>query len=178
MARRLTRKRILALDPISKGFGFAVLEGADILVDWGVVYAKEAHFQKRLRDLLGRYDPEIVVLEDMEKNRRRGALGRRTCSLARATALEYSQVYNVSTRRVIEIFRNSGSSTKYEIASSLVNHFPQLRRHQPKVRKPWQSESVTMAIFDAVAFAVTYIGEFEPKVNSILGEHESTGLGD
>ena len=34
--RKETERRILAVDPISRGVGFAVLEGQDNLVDWGI----------------------------------------------------------------------------------------------------------------------------------------------
>ena len=29
-------KRVVAIDPITKGFGFAVLDGPKLLVDWGL----------------------------------------------------------------------------------------------------------------------------------------------
>ena len=34
--------RILAIAPSTRGFGFAVLEGQDTLVDWGVVKCRSA----------------------------------------------------------------------------------------------------------------------------------------
>lgn len=38
--RPRTLKRVLAIDPNSRGFGFAVLEGPDRLIDWGVVHVR------------------------------------------------------------------------------------------------------------------------------------------
>lgn len=35
--------RILAIDPTPRGFAFAVLEGTELLVDWGVVRIPRPH---------------------------------------------------------------------------------------------------------------------------------------
>jgi len=34
--RKETSKRVLAIDPYSRGVGFAVLEGPECLIDWGI----------------------------------------------------------------------------------------------------------------------------------------------
>jgi hypothetical protein len=59
--------RILAIDPSTRGFGYAVLEGSERLIDWGV---KETRTEKTKRalasiaDLIGLYQPRVLVLED------------------------------------------------------------------------------------------------------------------
>src|SRR5207249_4491100 len=58
-------KRVLAVDPTSRGFGFAVLEGPDRLLDWGLVHArtdKRARTLEAVADLLERYRPDVLVL--------------------------------------------------------------------------------------------------------------------
>ena len=32
----IKEKRVLAIDPTTKGFGFAIMEGPERLIDWGV----------------------------------------------------------------------------------------------------------------------------------------------
>lgn len=36
----ITDKRILAIDPTTRGFGFGILEAPERLIDWGVKEAK------------------------------------------------------------------------------------------------------------------------------------------
>ena len=60
-------KRILAIDPINRGFGFVVLEGPEYLVDWGVKEVpnnKNAHALWAIENLIGRYQPDKLVVED------------------------------------------------------------------------------------------------------------------
>src|SRR5439155_17402959 len=58
---------VLAVDPSTRGFGFAVLEGPDRLIDWGV---KETKVNKNRRslmlidDLIDRYQPSVLIVED------------------------------------------------------------------------------------------------------------------
>src|SRR6266852_8358198 len=59
--------RVLAIDPTTGGFGFAVMEGADSLIDWGIKEAtgnKNSACLKLVADLTNRYRPEVVVVEN------------------------------------------------------------------------------------------------------------------
>src|SRR5882724_819346 len=58
---------VLAIDPSTRGFGFAVLEGPERLIDWGVKETKKnknARSLKLIEDLMGRYQPSVIVIED------------------------------------------------------------------------------------------------------------------
>src|SRR5436305_3650451 len=59
--------RIFALDPTTKGFGYAVFETPFHLVDWGLAHVageKESGAVARFEELLDQYRPDIVILED------------------------------------------------------------------------------------------------------------------
>src|SRR5215510_1841358 len=59
--------RIFALDPTTKGFGYAVLETPFRLVDWGLAHIsgeKESGAVARFEELLDQFRPDIVILED------------------------------------------------------------------------------------------------------------------
>src|SRR5215467_1326711 len=59
--------RIFALDPTTKGFGYAILETPFRLVDWGLAHVsgeKESGAIARVEELLDQYRPDIVILED------------------------------------------------------------------------------------------------------------------
>src|ERR1700733_6641606 len=60
--------RILAIAPSTRGFGYAVLEGFDTLVDWGGKHAagdKNAQSLAKAAELLKRFQPEVLVLQDI-----------------------------------------------------------------------------------------------------------------
>src|SRR5437870_1613293 len=68
MNRRPNREiRVLAIDPSTRGFGFAVLEGPNRLIDWAVKETKvnkNAKSLKLIDDLIDRYQPNVIVVED------------------------------------------------------------------------------------------------------------------
>jgi hypothetical protein len=64
--------RILAIAPAYIGFGFAVLEGQDTLVDWGVKNVagnKNTQSLKQVEKLIIQYQPGVLVLQDIEDSR-------------------------------------------------------------------------------------------------------------
>ena len=59
--------RILAITPSTKGFGYAVLEGHKLLVDWGVRSVtgdKNAGSIEKVEEMIAHYNPQVMVLED------------------------------------------------------------------------------------------------------------------
>src|SRR5581483_8767253 len=60
-------KRVLAISPSSRGFGYAVLEGDRFLVDWGVRNVgreKNSQTLQKTDELISRYDPHVLALQD------------------------------------------------------------------------------------------------------------------
>src|SRR6266481_1416874 len=58
---------VLAIDPSTRGFGFALLEGPTRLIDWGVKETKTNKSRRSLKlidDLIERYQPNVIVVED------------------------------------------------------------------------------------------------------------------
>lgn len=153
---------MLALDPTSCGFGFVVLEGPDRLIDWAVVEIrkdKEDKCLQRMVDLIARYRPDVLVLED-PKGR-----GSRRCSrvqrlLGRVERLADEGAIltrHFSRSQVRRAFSDSGAKTKYEIAVAIAKRFPELAPRLPRLRKPcYIPEDDRMNIFDAASFALTY----------------------
>src|SRR5207247_6798330 len=63
----LQNQRVLAVDPYDQGLGFAVLEGPEKLVDWGLKHAENrsgARYMEFLAKLVRRYEPDILITED------------------------------------------------------------------------------------------------------------------
>ncbi len=165
MSRGTGDKRVLAIDPASRGFGFAVLEGPKRLIDWGVKSArvnKDKRCLKLIEDLIERYEPDVIVVEDYESKgsrrcRRVQQLIEGILILAGKRKIR-AQMY--SRRTVKKSFSQSGPKNKHQMATAIAKQFPELAPRLPPARKPWTSEDYRMSIFDAVALALTF---FENK---------------
>lgn len=165
-------KRILAVDPCTKGFGFAILEGPENLIDWGVKEVngndKNARCVERIEDLIAYYQPDIIVVEDFTGK------GSRRCvriqdlirDIARLAEQKRLRARRFSRSSVRESFSQFGASTKNEIATAIGKHFAELAPRVPPFRKCWMSEDYRMSIFDAVALALTFF-YFENKRKQI-----------
>jgi Holliday junction resolvasome RuvABC endonuclease subunit len=166
MSRAYTNNiRVLAIDPSTRGFGFAVLEGPERLIDWGVKETKTDKKRRTLKlidDLIERYQPNVIVVEDYEGK------GSRRCyriqglinDITKLAAKKNTKVRSFSRAKVKQAFSESGASTKYEIARAITNRFPELAPRLPRFRKPWMSEDYRMSIFDAVALGLTFLSRW------------------
>lgn len=156
--------RVLAVDPVSRGFGYAILEGPRQLVDWGVRDArttKNTGCVKRVEELIEWYEPDVLVLEDSADTRcrRRGRvrdLIERVRKLALRKHLRCRSLPWCTVRKAL----GNASTTKQEIATILANRFPELALRLPPPRKSWMSEDARLGIFDALALGVVF---FETK---------------
>lgn len=151
--------RLLAIDPSTKGFGFAVFEGPKCLVDWGVVrvWAKnDADLLVRAEAIMDRYGPALIVLEDISGTRRGARARKRIDLIARYAESRGVDARFISRADVHAAFMDFGV-TKQEIAVAIAHIFPELERHLPRPRKPWMSEDERMNVFDAVALAMTVL---------------------
>jgi hypothetical protein len=154
--------RVLAVDPSTRGFGYAVFEAPEMLVAWGTTdirQDKERVALRKIGELLRRYEPSVLVVEDCAH-----VTARRTARIARLAeqmlAVARTQGvpgYAVSRAAVYKHFAQANAQTKYEIAVALADRFPALLLRLPPKRKPWQSESPRTSIFDAAAFGLTYL---------------------
>src|ERR1700687_2703094 len=77
-------KRVLAIDPITRGFGFAVFDGPHSLIDWGRKgtsrwqESRERWCLRQVGELVDFYRPDRVVIEDcLAPRSRRGQTSRR-----------------------------------------------------------------------------------------------------
>lgn len=159
MSTSASHIRVLSIDPTSRGFGFAVLEGSDRLIDWGVVQARTGNNRQclnRIDRLIERYRPCTLVIEETRRESRRGPRVRQLLiSIKKLAAKRRMKLKAVLQRQVRLLSSQTGATTKYGIAELIAKRFPELAPHLPPPRKPWNSEAEMMAVFDAVAFALT-----------------------
>ena len=156
--RKDTAKRVLAIDPFSRGVGFAVLEGPECLIDWGLRTTGRADNAKAARvidKLIDRFRPDVLALEDWDSagSRRCGRVAKLLDRIAAAEG-KHVLVRLITRHQVCAIGLLPQTSTKRGRACFLAECFPELQPFLPPFRKPWMPEDDRMAIFDAVSFAV------------------------
>jgi hypothetical protein len=153
--------RILAISPSSRGFGYAVLEGDQFLVDWGVRnVGSEKNNQTLLKtdELISKYDPHVLALQDhsapdSKRRRRIRDLGASLETLARNRDV---RVDRCSIARINQSLGNGGRGTKQHRAEIIATLFPdELGTRLPPKRRPWMTEHYRMDIFDAIGLAIT-----------------------
>jgi len=156
------RRRLLALEIRTSKLGFAVLESPTRLLDWGMRSFGEEHHRFRLAvsdriaTLLAFHQPLTVIVRLRKchsafADRRFRAV----MDAIRAEARRHSTRFRVvAAHHVRDHFAPSGLVTKYEIAESLAKQFEELSWRLPSQRKPYQSESPAMMVFDALATGI------------------------
>lgn len=157
MRRRNTTRRILAIDPTHRGFGYVVLEGSDRLVDWGLRQwrrGKSSNAVDRVCNLIRRVTPDVLVIEDTRCDScRRGERVREFLDRVAAATISEVRVRRVAAAAVRARFSAAGAKNKDAVARILAAQFPELAPLLPPPRKPWKSEDERMAVFDAAALA-------------------------
>jgi hypothetical protein len=156
---RSNSKRVLAIDPTTRGFGFVVLESPTTLVDWGVKVIRQQNEGKtlgKISELIGHYLPNLIVLEDYRGSRRCARIERLLDGVHRLATTKGLKTRRILIARVKKVFRTFQANTKYERAHTIAQQLPELAPRLPRYRKPWMSEDYRMAIFDAAALALTY----------------------
>jgi|tagenome__1003787_1003787.scaffolds.fasta_scaffold20989298_13 hypothetical protein len=155
MPRLPPHETILAIDPTSRGFAFAVLEAPAFLVDWGerIVPAKSGGLLLKVDELLSRYEPTLLVIEDLAVPgaRRRRRASKEICSIELLALKRGVSADRVSRLAVTGAF--APAKSKFEVALRLAESFPVLAERLPRKRKVWTTEDARMNIFDALGFA-------------------------
>src|ERR1039457_2771097 len=152
--------RILAIAPSTRGFGFAVLEGQETLVDWGVKTVKgDKNVQSlaKVEKLIAHYQPGLLVLEDASAkgSRRSPRIRKLSQQIINMAVTRKVSVKLFSRDQVMKTFTTDGHGTKHAMAEIIAKRFPEeLGSRLPPKRKPWMSEDSRMNIFDAVALAL------------------------
>ncbi len=154
--------RILAIDPYTKGFGFAVLEGPERLIDWGIkepARDKTVRCLEQVSELIQQYEPNVVVVEEywVKKSKRSKWSHEFIDNVIELAFMKKVESHSFSRVQVKQAFAPFGAHTKYAVASVLVEYFPELAPRLPPVRKPWMSEDCRMSIFDAISLAWAFL---------------------
>lgn len=162
MTKKHTKKylRTLAIAPSTRGFGYAVVEGFDGLVNWGVKQLdedKSAKSLEQVQKLISHYRPELLVLEDAaaKTSRRAPRIRELTDELVKLASKSRVKVTLFNREEIRRAFFAEGKGTKHEIATIIAGRYPdELQTRLPPKRKAWMPVDYRMDIFDAVALAL------------------------
>ena len=157
-------RRILAIALRSRRFGFAVFEGPNRLLDWGMVFyplnndVQRAAASKRVASLLTLYIPSVVVVGRTRLLNVRNGSGVRPIlrSIRRESSSRLIPVHVMKSAEAKAFFHVFRAKSKHEVASLVVQMFPELLWKLPPKRRIWESEHPIMAMFDAVAMGFAY----------------------
>jgi Holliday junction resolvasome RuvABC endonuclease subunit len=160
MSREWHHKRVsvLAIDPTSKGFGFAVVEADLFLVDYGLARvwsARLREFIDKAYSVVEKYQPVMIVLPRVDPDKKRKRARAKLSALAAHLRFHHHTVVMLPREIVLKTFRPAG--TKHEIAIAIAKAFPELTSRLPRMRRPWMSEDESMNVFDAVALALAVL---------------------
>jgi hypothetical protein len=158
--------RILALEVRSQRVGFIVLQGRDQILDWGIrTYGKQeadapSACCAKVATLLELYSPAVMVI------RRRNPALKQSRGTVRAIAAKLAgeaRQRSISCRfmtadEVRRFFARYECTTKDAVASRIAEWFPDLAWKLPPPRKFYDPESYNMAVFDAAATAMAFLG--------------------
>lgn len=153
-------ERLLVLEVRSRRFGFAVFEGRGLL-DWGARRDEKAVVAaRRLEPLAEYYAPTVAVARQIGRTpkRSRDATSATMRTIRRVLGRHGIEFMVLSRRKVNGFFAKYGCRSKHERAVMIVRQFPSLAPMLPKPKRPWQHESYVMAIFDAIATWMVYVG--------------------
>lgn len=144
---------ILAIDPTSQGFAYAVLEVPAHLLYWGSKEATTKSTVQKVGALLSYHQPDVLMLEDLAAKgaRRRKRARKEIQAIERLARRRGVKVEHVARLAVQNAF--APGKSKYEVAVRLAEIFPVLAPRLPRRRKAWTTEDARMNIFDALGFA-------------------------
>jgi Holliday junction resolvasome RuvABC endonuclease subunit len=130
--------------------------------DWGLFEIRGGKRHQRIMDkvtsLLGRYAPDVLVMQDMgpEGTRRVDRLALLNSALGSVAQELGIPIFTYSRADVYSAFRSVGFANKQMLAVLIAKHIPAFERHVPPPRKPWMSEDARMGLFDAAALALLF----------------------
>lgn len=160
---------VLAIAISSNRFAYVAFKGPLSPVGWDTrsidPKARNAAVVDDIAELIGRYEPDVVVLPDIGScHRRRAPRTRRLPYLiqnyARGQAID---VYSYSRQQVRACFEPAGALARHEIAHAIAARVHELGLLAPKIRKLWQREPRSLCLFDAAALAMTHYATAEPR---------------
>jgi hypothetical protein len=152
----ISERRILALSLDWQGFGFASFDGPNDLIDFGT-----RNFRRKVKIpleaktllLLDANQPDVLVMATQTTAARKKIAAK----IARVAKAEKIPLVFISGADIRKAFAPVNES-KYQIAHTIAQRYPELQFRLPSPRKSYQSEKFGITIFEAAAAGFAYYG--------------------
>ena len=153
--------RILAVHPMSRGFGWVLFEGPLAPIDWGFSVTKgdkNLMCLEKVDALISRNLPEILILEAFEprysnRSERMTRLGRALQTLAASRGINAAVFSRIDVKSCFQVV---GARSRDEIAEAIARNLPVFQAYLPRRRVRWHGENNRLALFSAAALALTH----------------------
>lgn len=151
---------IFAAYPNVRGFGYALIQLPERLLDHGVASVRPMSndaLVRRIARQIDHFRPDVVVLRQAEGLP--PSAKRITNAINRITELAIERgipVRQYSKEQVRFVFERFGAVTNYEIARKLAEWIEGLEGIEIRPLKSYEPEAYYQGIFDALALAVCY----------------------
>src|SRR4051794_36583226 len=121
--------RILAIAPSTRGFGFAILEGDKVLVDWGAKFIQRdtsVAAVSIIKRLMVHYEPTIIALKTTRKaNIDKSRTRMLTDSVIQLASTCGIRLATFSRQQIVKAYFCSDRKTKYDVAQTVAREFSQ-----------------------------------------------------
>jgi hypothetical protein len=162
MKHRQPSVLVLAIHPMTNGFGYVLMTSPLAPVDFGIKSVrrkeKNAKCLEAIAALIETHHPEAIVLEDPTApgSQRQPRIRRLVRAIAQYAQDQVLDVSVLSRDTVRECFESFAARTRRDIAISIAQRIPAFERFLPRPRMTGNSEHSNMSIFAAAALALTY----------------------
>lgn len=158
---------VLAVHPTARGVTYVLFEGPLAPVDWEIKNVRGPRKNPRclafVSKVIERFQPDVLVIEDYrgKDSRRSERIQRLYRAIETAAHAQTVDIYRYTRPQIRACFSGAGAVTKQEIAIAIAKHIPAFEHRLPPVRKPWMSEDIRMALFDAASLAMTFYSQVD-----------------
>jgi len=151
----------LSVYPNTRGFGFVVMEGPRLLVNYATCTIKPVSNEgclARLKKIVNYHQPTVVLLRDADEAtaNRSQRIAKLIVAINEYIRQKHIPVHRYSRAQIKNAFSQFGTTTKHGIAQKIASEYDELKDYAPKPRKAWMDEDYNMGIFDAMALIGTH----------------------
>lgn len=152
--------RVLAVHPANRWFGWALFDGPDGLLDWGIVHEVEPgedRLVKELGDILSEHKPSVLVFEEYEgETSKRSERIQNLYRRFKQTAKERQVPVAVYSRELVaSVLEQPAHASRYEIAKAVAGRIEDLSHKLPPRRRYGDGEDARQSLFAAAALGIT-----------------------
>lgn len=151
----------LVLYPNYFGMGYVICENPKELLNYGMAkirpFTKDKYI-KRLHKYLQQYRPSLIILRGYENDDQR--ISKRTIAIINSFKNEAEAhnipVHQYSRKQTKEVFSEFGGKSKFGIAKTISNWYPELKSRMPQFKMNSDLEDYNMGLFDAFSLMLTH----------------------